>query len=207
MTVPELYEKLNSPEFQDTKNGDLFYNFFIFQYNADEEYSMRQQIESFKQNLVRPATYVDALTLDLFNEFCQFLDSQSFGKKNPSLLLYLLEREVTNPEGIHKTLCHKAQSKEFMEYIHQRILSHIEQEDDGMKRPYVFVYGIGDMFPYLRTNVFLTNYESYNQTDRYKIIVFYPGHRVENSFSLFDCLDDAHTYRATLLLNAGEVNR
>ena len=29
MTVNELYEKLNSPAFQDTKNGDMFYNFFI----------------------------------------------------------------------------------------------------------------------------------------------------------------------------------
>ena len=49
--------------------------------------------------------------------------------------------------------------------------------------------------------MFLTNYERYNQTDKYKLIVFYPGHQVNNSFSLFDLLDDSNTYRATLLLN------
>lgn len=70
-----------------------------------------------------------------------------------------------------------------------------------MKHGFIFVYGIGDIFPYLRTNVFLTNYERYNQTDKYKLIVFYPGHQVNNSFSLFDLLDDSNTYRATLLLN------
>ena len=73
--------------------------------------------------------------------------------------------------------------------------------NNGYKHPYVFVHGIGKMFPYLRTNVFLTRYEKYNDTSRYKIILFYPGHQEGNSFSLFDTLEDAHTYRATLLVN------
>ena len=34
MTIKELDDKLNSPGFQDTENGDLFYNFFIYQYPA-----------------------------------------------------------------------------------------------------------------------------------------------------------------------------
>ncbi|WP_230850836.1 BREX protein BrxB domain-containing protein [Bacteroides thetaiotaomicron] len=32
-------------------------------------------------------------------------------------------------------------------------------------------------------------------------MVFYPGHREDNNFNLFDRLDDQHTYRATLLIN------
>lgn len=45
MTVDELYEKLSSPAFQDPKNGDLFYNFFVYQYPARKEYAIRQQIK------------------------------------------------------------------------------------------------------------------------------------------------------------------
>lgn len=56
-------------------------------------------------------------------------------------------------------------------------------------------------YPYLRVNEFLALYEDYNETDKYKIIVFYPGHRDQNSFRLFDTLPDNHTYRATLLIN------
>ena len=37
MTVSELYEKLHSPQFQDTET-DMFYNFYIFQYPATDEY-------------------------------------------------------------------------------------------------------------------------------------------------------------------------
>ena len=200
MTVNELYEKLNSPAFQDTKNGDMFYNFFIFQYPAKKEYEIRRQIKAFKDNLQRPATYVDVLTLDLFEEFCKFLDGQSFGKKHPSLLKFLMEVENQMPENIYKVLLEEAKGQKFFEYIHQRIIEHISIRDD-MKRPHVFVYGIGDMFPYLRANVFLTNYEKFNETGKYKIIVFYPGERVGNTFKLFHILEDEHAYRAHILLN------
>lgn len=44
MTIKELDDKLNSPGFQDTENGDLFYNFFIYQYPAEKEYDIRKQI-------------------------------------------------------------------------------------------------------------------------------------------------------------------
>ena len=30
MTIEELDHKLNDPGFQDPKNGDIFYNFFIY---------------------------------------------------------------------------------------------------------------------------------------------------------------------------------
>ena len=54
MTIKELDDKLNSPGFQDTENGDLFYNFFIYQYPAEKEYDIRRQIQEFKANLIRP---------------------------------------------------------------------------------------------------------------------------------------------------------
>ncbi|MFA6661315.1 MAG: BREX protein BrxB domain-containing protein, partial [Bacilli bacterium] len=59
----------------------------------------------------------------------------------------------------------------------------------------------GSMYPYLRVNEFLALYEDFNDTNKYKIIVFYPGHRDHNSFRLFGILPDNNTYRATLLIN------
>ena len=168
MTIKELDDKLNSPGFQDTENGDLFYNFFIYQYPAEKEYDIRKQIQEFKQNLIRPTNYVDVLTLDLFEEF--------------------------------STLERHAHSEKFVKYLHERIVAHITI-DDEYRRPYVFMYGIGTMYPYLRANELLAKYEDYNETGRYKIILFYPGHREQNSFKLFDTLNDHHTYRATLLIN------
>ncbi len=202
MTIRELYDKLDSKTFQDTENGDLFYNFFIYQYPAEQEYEIRHQIQEIKADLLRPTNYIDVLTMNLFEEFCTFLDNKKF-LRHPSMLQYLLEKEKANPEQssqVQETLTRNAHSQEFLKYIHQRILDHISQRDN-LKRPYVFLSGIGSMYPYLRVNEFLATYEDYNETGKYKIIVFYPGHREDNSFRLFDTLQDNHTYRATLLIN------
>ena len=200
MTIDELYEKLSSRQFQDTQNGDLFYNFFVYQYPAEKEYEIRQQIKEFKEQLIRPINYVDVLTMNLFEEFCNFLDGQSFGKLHPSYLKYLIGKDDTNPESVTKTLTNKANSDAFFQYIHNRIIEHISIKDNKI-RPYIFLYGIGSMYPYLRTNVFLTNYEKYNQSSNYKLIVFYPGNVNKNTYHLFGMLNDEHTYRATLLIN------
>ncbi len=202
MTIKELYDKLNSPGFQDTESGDLFYNFFIYQYPAEKEYDIRRQIQEFKADLIRPASYVDVLALNLFDEFCSFLDQKRF-LRYPSMLRYQLEKEKADPSkarNTQDTLTRNAHSPEFARYIHQRILGHIGIKD-LYRRPYVFLYGIGSIYPYLRANEFLALYEDYNETGRYKIIIFYPGHHDRNSFRLFGTLPDNHAYRAALLIN------
>jgi hypothetical protein len=58
---------------------------------------------------------------------------------------------------------------------------------------------MGAMFPYLRTNEFLTAYEAVNDANLYKVIVLYPGTVQDGRFSLFGVLDDPHAYRAQML--------
>ena len=202
MTMSELYELLNSKKFQDTEEGDLFYNFFIYQYSAEKEYEMREQIIEFKRNLKRPTSYVDVLNIDIFEEFCNFLDGKKF-LRHPSMLKYLRDKEDASPENagnVQATLSRNAHSKDFIKYLHERIMEHKEIKD-GLKRPYVFLYGIGAMYPYLRVNDLLAMYEDFNISNAYKLLVFYPGNSVQNSFSLFGMLPDHHTYRAIRLVN------
>lgn len=197
MTIQELYDYLNSPEFQKA-DGNIFYNYYIYQYPASDEYKMRRQIVEFKQNLERPSSFVNAMSLDLFSVFCDYLRSESFG--DVTLLEDTLEEDRTNPDSVTQELTTEANSDAFIKFVNDRIITDLSQ-NDGLNHPYVFIHGVGKMFPYLRTNVFLTKYEKYNDTSKYKIILFYPGHQEGNSFSLFDKLDDSHTYRATLLVN------
>ena len=175
MTIPELYEYLCSPQFQDESSGNIFYNYYIYKSPANK-----------------------ALVLDLFKVFCEYLSNEKFG--DASLLDDTFEEDKIHPDMVTNELTTEANSDSFISFVSQKIDDHINS-NNGYKHPYVFIHGIGKMFPYLRTNVFLTRYEKYNDTSRYKIILFYPGHQVGNSFSLFDTLEDSHTYRATLLVN------
>lgn len=197
MSVEELYNYLNSPEFRKA-DGNIFYNYYIYQYPASQEYRMRGQIVEFKEKLERPTTFINAMLLDLFQVFCEYLANEKFGDK--SLLEDTLEEDKSHPDMVTTELTTEANSDNFIRYVSDKIKQHISQ-NDGLNHPYIFVHGIGKMFPYLRTNVFLTRYEKYNDTSSYKIILFYPGHQEGNSFSLFDTLPDSHTYRAILLVN------
>ena len=199
MTVAQLYEKLCSKKFQDTQSGDLFYNFFVYLYPADKEFEMREQIDDIKENIKRPVNNVDVLTLDIFEEFCRFMDGQSFGK-HPSYLNYMLEKDESRPDDVTKALLLKANSDDFMLYIHNRIMEHVSKVDEYI-RPYVFLYGLGNIYPYLRTSNLLNRYERYNSSERYKIILFYPGDQDGATFKLFGDLEDNHTYRAIVLMN------
>lgn len=200
MTVEQLYEKLCSKNFQDTQSGDMFYNFFLYQYPSSDEYKMREQIASIKESIKRPKNNVDILALDIFEEFCKFMDGQSFGK-HPSYLNYILEKDKQMPENVTSALLLKANSDQFMEYIHNRIMEHVSKIDDGLIRPYIFLYGLGNIYPYLRASSLLSKYEKYNRSSRYRIILFYPGEVDNGSFKLFETLGDNHTYRAILLMN------
>lgn len=197
MTIQELYNHLNSPEFQNT-DGNIFYNYYIYQYDAKDEYNIRKQIEEFQNNLKRPTTYINAMLLDLFSEFCNFLKMGKFGDQ--TLFDTTLKEEEEGSKHVVQELSNEANSDAFIQYINKKIAEYISQ-NDGLNHPYIFVYGIGKMYPFLRTNVFLTKYEKYNETSKYKIILFYPGQQEGNSFSLFNKLNDTHTYRSTLLVN------
>lgn len=198
MTIEELYGYLTSPEFQNVNAGNIFYNYYIYQYPAQREYDMRRQIEEFCERLERPASFVRPLVIDLFKEFCDFLRDSKFGNK--SVFEVTLENDKSIPDTVTKELTTEANSDYFIRNIHSHIMEQITA-NDGYNKPYVFIHGVGKIYPYLRVSTFLTKYEPYNDTAKYRIIIFYPGHQEGNSFSLFDILEDTHPYRATLLVN------
>jgi hypothetical protein len=201
--VDKLYDRLQQKEFQDTVHGDLFYNYFIVPYDPSKEYEIRERIQWYCENLIRPVNYVNVLHIDIYEELCRFLDGRPFGNKYPSYLQYLLEKEKANKtasEGVARSLSQQAQGGEFIRYIHERIKAHKESETEN-KTPYVFLSGFGNIYPYLRLSTFLNKYEEYNQTSNYKLIVFYPGKPDGNTFKLFDRFDDQHVYRAALILD------
>lgn len=201
MTIAELYDKLKSSEFK-TVDNSLFYNYYIYMYDADKEYEMRAQLQEFKENLARPTSFVDVVMLDLFDTFCEFLDSQPFGKKYSSRLQYILEKDqdATQADSVTTMLTNNAHRREFLEFVRDKI-HRLSTENEHLEHPYVFIYGVGKIYPYLRTNEFLTAYEEYNKPSENKIIVFYPGHYEDNSFVLFNTLHDQHSYRSILLVN------
>lgn len=197
MTFNELYKKLEDSIFNNTTTGSLFYNVYICQYNVDEEYEVIKTLKNWKENLIRPTNYIDVLTIDIFEEFCLYLDSKAFGR-HQSMFKYLINKETEDSEAVQKTLKRNAGSDEFIAYIDEKIKAYLQDENDKHKS-FIFFYGFGRIYPYLRVNAFLSNFEKYNTGENLKILIFYPGIVSGNSFSLFNLLNDNHTYRSIKL--------
>ena len=121
MTLQELYDYLNSPEFQDVKSGNIFYNYYIYQYSAAKEYEIQRQIVVFKQNLERPSSFINAMLLDLFQVFCDYLKTERFGPD--SLFDVTLEDDKTQPNMVTQELTTEANSDNFIHYVHGSIFS------------------------------------------------------------------------------------
>lgn len=198
--IKKLYEKLNNQDF--ITPGGISYNFYIVPYDVRKEAKIMADLAALAGDLKRPADYIDVLSLNLFDIFTEFLGNTPFGKK--SLLDHLLESDSKATEqrihdNITKALFDKAHGKAFVDFVHEKVTAHFAQMDSVHKRPYVFIYGIGAMYPYLRANAFLTAYEAVNDANRYKVILFYPGTVKDAEFSLFGTLNDHHAYRAQVL--------
>ena len=195
MTIPELFDLLCDEAFQDPSTGNLFFPAYSYVYNPYKEYYIREQINQMKARMVRPNTFINALVINLFEEFQNFLKSREFGKQN--LLEVLLEREKTEPGKVELTLKREANNKNFYAWVNNRISEHLNQADE-LKKSYVFVHGFGEIYPYLRASKFLSNFEKY--ITGYKIIMFYPGSAKEY-YSMFNLLSDENPYRAIKLIN------
>ena len=63
MTVDELYEYLCSPLFLDEKSGNIFYNYYIYQYPASQEYESRKSTEKINLLTSRINIYTLAVIL------------------------------------------------------------------------------------------------------------------------------------------------
>ena len=139
MTIQELYDYLNSPEFQNIKSGNIFYNYYIYQYPANQEYEMRRQIVEFKEKLERPTSFVNAMILDLFKVFCDYLRLESFGDK--SLLDDTLEEDKNPDNMVTEELTAEANSDSFIHYI-----SHLPMRGFSIHTQFTISYSIIDSF-------------------------------------------------------------
>jgi len=195
MTISELFDLLCDRAFQDPNTGNLFFPAYMYIYKPEKEYYIREQIEDIKKRLIRPNTFVNVLVINLFEEFRNYLQSREFGSGN--LLEVLLEKEVAEPEKVEQALKREANNKTFFAWLNSKIQNHLKQAD-SYKKSYVFIHGFGEIYPYLRANRFLSNFEKY--ITGYKIIMFYPG-TAKEYYSLFNLLNDENPYRAIKLIN------
>lgn len=195
MTITELYEKLSDKDFQDYLTGNLFFPAYMYVYDPEKEYEIEAEIQNIKNRLHRPNNYLDVMVLDIFDEFLNYLKTNSYGNK--TMLQDYLDDELAMPAQVEEGLVQDATGDAFMNYLNSLIKDHLSNAGNA-DVAYVFVKGFGKIFPYLRASKFMNRFEK--NISGYKMILFYPG-EVRENYNLFKILNDEHLYRAIKLIN------
>lgn len=200
MTIQELYERLSDKDFLDPSTGNLFSRAYMYLYDAEKEYEIREEIEDLKNRLIRPDIYRNILIVDLFKTFNDFLVSSQYGKHG-SFLDFIEKQEQKDPDKVAETLKRQARGDNFLKYLNEKIETHFDSSG-AYEVGYVMIHGLGAIFPYIRTSKFLSSFEKYYMDNqKYKLILFYPGTAEKIDVKLFGEMEDANPYRAIKLIN------
>lgn len=194
MTIDRLYDLLENRDFLNPNTADIFSPFFFYTYDATKEYQVRNEIELLKEKLKRPLAMVDTLVLNIYDVMIEYLNSRKLAGKSDFDLLMELDKQGSDRFKVK--LERIINDEEFVQFINEKVKTHLSA-DSSLKKVYVFLYGFGTIYPYLRAHKLVSRLEQY--VKEYKVIIFYPGEFDNIHYKLFGKLAAKNIYRANHL--------
>lgn len=161
-------------------------NFWIFDYDAEEEMAVRSHVDYLTQSINAEYNDVRIIHLDLYKMMIEILEEKGYLEKIIEMENKKNSSAVINP--IKKTLRVALDG----DLIVNRISNSIESESD-----IVFLNGIGKAWPVIRSHTVLNNLHS--KIDKTPVVMFFPG-VYENELKLFSEITDDNYYRAFKLI-------
>lgn len=171
-----IFQKLMASDFGKNLGGELPL------YIQPIPVSMQSEINSKTKALIARLSKKGktAIAIDLFQLCVEVLDEEG-------ILQTLLEEEKElDHQDISATLDSILDIKEV---VIPRIRVKIEQESPD----YVFITGVGNVYPFLRSHGILNNIDELTKDS--KLILFFPGDYNNLQLSLFDSISDENYYR------------
>jgi hypothetical protein len=194
MTIDGLYDLLENRDFLNPHTADIFSPFFFYTYDATNEYQVRREIDLLKEKLKRPLAMVDTLVLNIYEVMIEYLSSRTLAGKSDFDLLMELDKQGS--DRFTTKLDRILNDDEFVKFINAKVIAHLSA-DSSLKKVYVFLYGFGTIYPYLRAHKLVSRLEQY--VKKYKVIIFYPGEFDNIHYQLFGKLAAKNIYRANHL--------
>lgn len=195
MDLSNLIKYLEDKGFQDPKTGNLFFPAYMYLYEPEQEYQLREQIKILTARLQRPNHFLECLVLNIYDEFIDYLKSQTFAGE--TVFDQIMELEEDDVEDADDWIRDEINKEAFYDFIETKVKNYFK--DSSAKRVYLLVHGFGSIFPYLRSSTFLKRTEKLVKD--FKMILFFPGKYDKQHYSLFNVLSDENMYRVNLLNN------
>jgi len=161
-------------------------NFWIFDYDLDDEMTVRAHVEHLTGKINRRETDIRIVRFDLFDLMLDVLRSKNYLDKVKQMEETKGSTAIINP--IKRTL----RLTEDGDLIIGKIVENLTPERD-----IIFLTGVGKAWPIIRSHTILNNLHS--KVDKNPLIMFFPGNYT-NELRLFGEITDDNYYRAFKLI-------
>jgi len=179
---PKILEK----SFRDGRGTANEVNFWIFDYDPEDEMAVRNHVEHLVKNINGKYEDVQIACFDLFDLMLDVLRSKNYFDRVLQMELEKGSEAIINP--IKRTL----RLTENGDLIIQKIIENIIPERD-----IIFLIGVGKAWPIIRSHTILNNL--FSKVENNPLIMFFPGNYT-NELRLFGEITDDNYYRAFKLI-------
>ena len=181
--IDKLNGKLQEPRFLKMKGLGNEIPFYIFDYPAEKELLIRETVIKLKESFSKKD--IKILEINLYELVLKVLFERISAQK---IVEYEQKKGSTE-------LLEKLRPMLKIELVNDKIDSLITKE----KYDIIFLTGIGNAWPLIRSHKVLNNLQSVISS--IPLIVFYPGNYTKYDLSLFGKFKDANYYRAFRLID------
>lgn len=184
--IDKLNEKLQEPRFLKMKGLGNEVPFYIFDYPPEKELLIRETVVKLINSYSKKD--IKILEINLYDLVLGILF-----ERIPADRLVDYEKKKGSEE-----LLEKLRPMLKIELINSKILSILSKD----KYDIIFLTGIGNAWPLIRSHKVLNNLQTVINT--IPLVVFYPGNYTKYDLSLFGKFKDANYYRAFRLIDYAE---
>lgn len=179
-----VFNKLISPEFGKNLGGEL--PLYIQPVPSDQQSEVDSQLKRLKKRLEKKG--IETLSINLYDLSMDILDEEG-------VLSTILESENSIPkDDIVATL-------DSILDIKSVIIPRIQRAISESKPSFVFISGVGSIYPFIRSHGILNNIDEL--TNDCNLVMFFPGDYNNLQLKLFGKISDENYYRG---LNLNEIN-
>ena len=181
--IDKLKEKIQEPRFLKMKGLGNEVPFYIFDYPPEKELLVREVIDKLKEIFLKKD--IKILEINLYELVLGIL----FERIPPEKAIEFEKKKGSNE------LLEKLRPMLKIELVNTKIGSLLTEG----KYDIIFLTGIGNAWPLIRSHKVLNNLQSVISSN--PLVVFYPGHYTKYDLSLFGKFKDANYYRAFRLID------
>ncbi|MBW7869162.1 MAG: DUF1788 domain-containing protein [Brumimicrobium sp.] len=177
--IESLFDKIKEPRFfEDNRpGGDIPY--FILPYDIKLENEIDNQVLNLKKRLSNEG--LNVLIINLYDVVIDILQ-KSIGLKR------IFDLESKKDKAF---FMRALQSSIDMQLVFKPYIKKLIEKE---KPQVIFINGVAQVYPYLRSHIVLNNLQSI--TGNCPVLMFYPGEYSGQTLKLFNTAEDANYYRA-----------